>query len=124
MANEDNTNPSSGFVLSGPWYEKVKWFVLIVMPALTTLYLGLAQQWDFPDPEKVALSMGLIATFLGVVLGISTNTYRKSDSRFFGEIHVSGTDEGAQIDHQVFNEDPSGMTIADKKEVTFKVVHS
>lgn len=123
MANEDNTNPPSGFVLSGPLYEKMKWFVLIVMPALTTLFWTLSGIFGWPHTDEIMGAAAAVTTFLGVVLGISTNTYKKSDTRYFGEIHVTGTDEGATISHQVFNEDPTGMTIADKKEVTFKVVH-
>ena len=65
-----------------------------------------------------------VTAFLGSLVGISSRNYNNSEERFFGEIHVSGDDEGAQISHQVFNEDPNGKTIADKKEVTFKVVHS
>lgn len=104
-------------------YEGLRWFVQIVLPAFTTLYLGLSDLWDLPEPVAVGATAGLVGTFMGTIMRFSKHNYDNSDSRFFGEIHVAGTEEGAQISHQVFNEDPSGMTIADKKEVTFKVVH-
>lgn len=116
-------NNDPGFQLSGATYNKLKWFVTIVMPALTTLYLALDSLWNFEYTHQTAGTMTAVTAFLGVILGISTKNYNNDDSRYFGEIHVAGTDEGAQISHQVFNEDPTGQTIADKKEVTFKVVH-
>lgn len=113
-----------GFQLSGAMYNKVKWLVTIVMPALMTLYFTIDQTLGLPHTDEVMGISSAVMTFLGVVLGISTKNYNNDDSRYFGEIHVAGTDEGAQISHQVFNEDPTGHTIADKQEVTFKVVHS
>ena len=105
-------------------YEAFRWFVQIVLPAFSALYLGLSDLWDLPEPVAVGATAGLVGTFLGTIMRFSKHNYDNSDSRFFGEIHVRPNEEGAVIDHQVFNEDPNGGTLADKKEVTFKVVHS
>ena len=113
----------TGFTLPTKIYNFIKYLVLIFMPSLTTLYVLLATQWGWDNITKISTSLTAVTAFLGGLVGIASKNYNNSDERFFGEIHVTGDDEGAQIDHQVFNEDPSGKTIADKKEVTFKVIH-
>jgi hypothetical protein len=111
------------FTLPSKIYNLIKYLVLIVLPSFTTLYVLLATLWEWDNIAKISASLTGFTAFLGSLVGISSRNFNNSDDRFFGEIHVAGTEEGAQISHQVFNEDPSGMTIADKKEVTFKVVH-
>lgn len=111
------------FTFPSKIYNIIKYLVLIVLPSFTSFYILLATQWDWDHVTQISVSLTGFTAFLGSLVGISSRNHNNSDDRFFGEIHVAGTDEGAQISHQVFNEDPSGQTIADKKEVTFKVVH-
>ena len=63
--------------LSNATYDILKWVVMIVIPALTTAYVGLAAIWNFPYAEEVAKTSAVICTLLGALLGISTAQYNK-----------------------------------------------
>ena len=58
-------------------YDVLKWIVMIVLPALTTAYVGLAAIWSFPFAEEVAKTSAVVCTLLGALLGISTAQYNK-----------------------------------------------
>lgn len=60
-------------------YDALKWLVMIVLPALTTAYVGLAAIWGFPCAEEVSKTSAVICTLLGALLGISTAEYNKSE---------------------------------------------
>lgn len=63
--------------LSNSTYDILKWIVMIVIPALTTAYVGLASIWGFPYAEEIAKTSAVICTLLGALLGISTAQYNK-----------------------------------------------
>jgi len=63
--------------LSNSTYDVLKWIVMIVIPALTTAYVGLAAIWGFPFAEEIAKTSAVICTLLGALLGISTAQYNK-----------------------------------------------
>ena len=50
---------------------------MIVLPAIGTLYLTLSGIWGLPYGEQIAGSITAIDTFLGAVLMISSNSYKK-----------------------------------------------
>lgn len=118
MSNEENTNPPSGFVLSGVLYEKVKWLVLIVMPALMTLYFTIDQILGLAHTDEVMGISSAVMTFLGVVLGISTNTFRNSPNRYAGETFLAPTDDGWK---RVFNVTADEID-PKQKELVFKSI--
>ena len=60
-------------------YDILKWLVMIVLPALTTAYFGLAAIWGFPCAEEVSKTSAVVCTLLGALLGISTAEYNKSE---------------------------------------------
>lgn len=62
-------------------YDILKWILIIVVPAFVTLFTLLAEtwQWDIPTQAIVTTITG-IATFLGVIVGISTHYYNKEDN--------------------------------------------
>lgn len=112
----------TNFTFPAKIYNLIKYMVLIFLPSFTTFYVLLATQWNWDNVTQVSVSLTGGTAFLGALVGISARNYNNSDQRFFGEIHTQRTDEGAMISHQVFNEDPNGQTLVDKKEVIFKVV--
>ena len=63
--------------LSDKVYDALKWVVCIVLPALTTAYVGLSEVWGFPYPAEVAKTSAIVCTLLGALLGISTAQYNK-----------------------------------------------
>lgn len=58
-------------------YDKLKWTVLIGLPAISALYFGLSQIWGLPYAEQVVGTIAVIAVFGGTVLGISSHNYNK-----------------------------------------------
>lgn len=67
--------------MSNKVYDVLKWIAQILLPALGTLYFGLAEIWNFPFAEQVVGTITVIDTFLGVLLGIASNNYYKNDTQ-------------------------------------------
>jgi len=59
-------------------YDVLKWVVMIVLPALSTAYVGLAAIWHWPMADEVAKTCSVICVMLGALLGISTAEYNKT----------------------------------------------
>lgn len=64
-------------ILDNKTYDILKWIALIALPALGALYFGLAKIWGLPYGEEIVGTISVIDTFLGALLGISTNNYNK-----------------------------------------------
>lgn len=64
--------------MSSKVYDVLKFVAQILLPALGTLYFALASIWGLPYAEQVVGTITAIDTFLGVILGISSNKYYKS----------------------------------------------
>ena len=58
-------------------YTIIKWLVCIVLPAMTTAYVGLSTVWGWPYADQVAKTSAIVCTLLGAILGISTAEYNK-----------------------------------------------
>lgn len=65
-------------ILSNKTYSLLKWVALILLPALGTLYFALAGIWGLPFGEQIVGTITAIDTFLGAILGISTNNYKRN----------------------------------------------
>ena len=65
--------------LSNKVYDILKWIAMYLLPAAGTLYFALASIWGFPYGEQIVGTITAVDTFLGVVLGISTSSYKKMD---------------------------------------------
>ena len=59
-------------------YDILKAIAMIILPALGTLYFALAGIWGWPYAEQIVGTITAIDTFLGVILGISTMQYKKT----------------------------------------------
>jgi len=66
--------------MSNKVYDILKWLALIVLPALAILYGSLAKTWSLPFPEQIPDTITAIDLFLGVVLGVSNATYKKTNN--------------------------------------------
>lgn len=60
-------------------YDVVKWIVVIVLPAIATLYSVLSPVWGWPYKEEIVTTITAVDTFLGAVLCISTISYNKEN---------------------------------------------
>lgn len=65
--------------LSNKAYDVLKWIAQVVLPAVGTLYAALSGIWGFPYGEEIVGTILAVDTFLGVVLGISTAKYNKTN---------------------------------------------
>jgi len=75
--SNENTPPTGGFVLPAKYYEFVKWFVLIFLPGLSSFYYGLSLIWEgVPAAGQVVGTLALLATFLGLILGVSNRNFK------------------------------------------------
>ena len=63
--------------MSNKTYDTLKIIALVVLPALATLYLTIANIWGLPYGEAIAATITAIDTFLGAILGISSSNYAK-----------------------------------------------
>ena len=63
--------------MSNKVYDILKFIAQIVLPALATLYLALAGIWGLPYGEEISGTIMAIDFFLGTLLGISTDKYKR-----------------------------------------------
>ncbi|EMF0042524.1 phage holin [Enterococcus hirae] len=58
-------------ILPDKYYQIIKWTVLIVLPALSALVATLGKAYGWNDTDMTVLTINAIATFLGVITGVS-----------------------------------------------------
>lgn len=63
--------------LSNKMYDVLKWVALVALPALSALYLGLAELWGLPAGQQVSGTIALADTFLGALLSVSSVRYAR-----------------------------------------------
>jgi hypothetical protein len=66
--------------ISNALYDKLKWIAQILIPALGSLYFGMAKIWGLPMASEIVGTLTVLDTFLGVLLGISTNKYNAENA--------------------------------------------
>ena len=66
--------------LSNKMYDSLKWVAMYLLPALGTLYFALSGIWGLPYGEQIVGTITAVDTFLGVILGISSNQYKKNNT--------------------------------------------
>lgn len=104
--------------LSDKTYNILKWAVVIVLPAIGTLYFALAEIWGLPAAQQVMGSILAVQAFLGVVLGLSSRSYNASDAKYNGDVNVIEGADGL-VYELALNGDPEDLK--NMEEVTFKV---
>ena len=68
-------------MFSNKTYDILKWIAMYLIPAAGTLYFALANIWNLLYGEEIVGTLTAVDTFLGVLLGISTNQYNKNLSK-------------------------------------------
>ena len=66
--------------ISNKTYDILKWIAQYLLPALGTLYFGLAGVWGLPYGEQVIGTITALDTFLGVLLGLSSAEYKNDNN--------------------------------------------
>lgn len=94
----NNPNPTPAPTLSNQAYNVLKFIALVLLPALGTLYFAVAGIWGLPAAEQVVGTIVAVDTFLGVVLGLSSNNFKKNLVAGTGDAPPPATDGILHID--------------------------
>lgn len=114
---------NNSMLLTGSLYDRIKNLVLIVLPAISTLYFTLGTIWGLPAVEQVVGTLAAIAAFLGALIGLSKRSYDNSDAKYDGTVVVDSSDptKDTVSIQPFFNEDPRD-TLATKSELRLKLM--
>lgn len=97
-------------------YDIIKWIVVIVIPAVITLYSTLGGIWDFPYVQEITGTLAAIDVFLGVIMKISSVSYNKE---YDGVLHVDTVNDEA-TDKYLFEVDDLDQ-LTNKDRITLKI---
>ena len=64
--------------LSNKTYNRLKWFITIFLPAFMGLIAGFGALGFIPNAEVIVAAIGLIGTFLGSLINVSSKNYNNS----------------------------------------------
>ena len=107
------------FTLPAKLYNFIKYLVLIALPAITTLWVILANAWNLDYMTNVSVTLTAVTAFLGSLVGISSKNFNTNE-KFVGETYLKPTDDGWK---RVFNVTADEID-PNRKEISFKVVDS
>lgn len=114
----DANTPSP--LLTNKTYDLLSDGVKVVFPAAVLLYSGLGILFGWPDVEKWVAAMGLIGTFLGVLLTVAAKRYANLPTQYDGELIANDPDPEKETFRLDFN---NGLVqMANQSEVRLKVV--
>ena len=65
--------------MSNKIYDILKFIAQIVLPAIATFYVTIANIWNLPFGEQISGTIMAIDTLLGAMLMISSSNYKKGD---------------------------------------------
>ncbi len=65
-------------ILNDKAYEILRWVVIIILPACTTLFSVIGGTFNIPYTEQILTVAVAVDTFLGTIFGISKIAYDKS----------------------------------------------
>lgn len=105
--------PTKAPLLSNSAYDRLKWVVLVLLPAFSALYFGLASVWGLPFADQIVGTCAIVATFLGALIKVGDRTYNNSPNRTQDAALVAAEDaDGTMtvVDHGV---DADGVGRAD-----------
>ena len=64
--------------LSNKTYNRLKWVITIFLPAFMGLVAGFGALGFIPNAEVIVAAIGLIGTFLGSLISVSSKHYNNS----------------------------------------------
>lgn len=105
--------------MTNKMYDTLKWVAQYALPGVATAYFALAQIWGLPCADQVVGSITAIDTLLGVLLGVSTSQYKKSENFGDGTLMIDTSNPEKDVYRMVLNQ--AVEAIKDKATVTFKV---
>ena len=61
------------------WYDFLKYFALIFIPALVVFLNTIGQIWDIPNIPQITASIAAFGVFLGALLQVSSAKFHKEN---------------------------------------------
>lgn len=119
------TNGSTtGILLGNRTYDRAKFMVQIVLPALAVLYASLSELLGLPKTIEVVGTIGAVSLFLGTVLNISSHNFEAPPNEPqeltpVGDIIVTEDINGKKTARLVLDTDPADFI--DQDNITFAV---
>lgn len=126
MSNDNVTTTTTqvgGFKFGNQAYDALKFIALIALPALAVLYFALSSLWEWQYTVQILGTITALDTFLGVLLGISTSSYKKavvSDGAVTDGTLVIDTENPMKDTYSLEVETPF-EELQNKKTITLKV---
>lgn len=109
----DNTS-----LLSNRAYDILKTAATVILPAIGALYFALSLIWGLPRANDVVGTIAAINVFIGALIGISTRSYNKGDSKYDGTMDIEKTEGKTKF---LLNYDGNPDDLDSKSEVIFKI---
>jgi hypothetical protein len=60
-------------------YDILKYLALVVFNAIGVFYKGIAEIWNLPYGNEVALTCSALALLVGTLIGVSSHKYNKTE---------------------------------------------
>lgn len=107
--------------LDDQMYNTMKWVAQILLPALGSLYFGIAQIWGLPAAEEVVGTIVLVDTFLGALLGLSAKAYNDANEPNAGFLTQVGNDPDTGMPHLSMTLTKTPDELLANKTVTLRI---
>lgn len=117
LANENE--PKTPFMTDGT-YNVAKDVVTLVFPALAVLYSALSVLWGWPFEKEVVGTISALVVFLGVLLKVNSNRYKKAEQVYDGALVANDPDPDQDTFRLEFDHTLSDLS--NKDVVRLKVV--
>lgn len=62
--------------ISNKWYDFLKWFALIAIPAFEAFWLTVGKVWGWPHLTEVGTTIAAVGLLIAALIGASTKGYR------------------------------------------------
>ena len=62
---------ASAWLIPGKLYDVLKWLAALVIPALAVFVSTVGPVWGWPRVDAIVTTLNALATFSGVVIGVS-----------------------------------------------------
>lgn len=106
-------------ILGNTSYDIAKDVVTLYIPGAGTLYSALAAIWDWGFSNEVVGTAAAVATFLGIILKVSSNRFQNLPVQYNGEVLINTTDPMEETMKLVVDEDFQSLQAKD--EIRLKV---
>lgn len=84
--------------------QALQWTALVLLPALTTLWLALGPIWGLPRVQEVGATLTAIDAFLGTILGVSAQALAREQAAV-----AASHSEGLQAELEALREELTAL---------------